>query len=93
MTKGLCHKCYGSNLELEPKPTQLPRCIKCVNPTTEKTYHKTTPITAKQMTTNFTVNTLEGIMKGNAGDYLATGIEGEQWPIKKEIFEKTYKIL
>lgn len=43
------------------------------------------------MTEDFEVKTLEGLMKGKAGDYLATGIQGEQWPIKKNIFEKTYK--
>lgn len=30
-------------------------------------------------------------MKLNAGDYIATGIDGEHWAIDKDIFEKTYE--
>lgn len=39
------------------------------------------------------IETLEGSMLGHKGDYLITGVNGEQYPCKKEIFEKTYKIL
>lgn len=41
----------------------------------------------------FTVLTLEGTMEGHPGDYLIKGVEGELYPCKKEIFEKTYDIL
>lgn len=33
----------------------------------------------------------EGNMKLNAGDYIATGVDGEHWVIAPEIFEKTYE--
>ncbi len=37
------------------------------------------------------IHTREGAIKGCIGrDYIAKGIEGEFYPIKKEIFEKTY---
>lgn len=36
------------------------------------------------------IHTLEGVMHANAEDWIITGVEGEQWPVKKEIFEKTY---
>ena len=36
------------------------------------------------------VNTLEGIMAATPGDYIIRGIEGEYYPCKPEIFEKTY---
>lgn len=39
------------------------------------------------------IHTIEGDMLGKKGDYLITGIEGEKYPCKKEIFEKTYKII
>lgn len=29
--------------------------------------------------------------KLNAGDYIATGVDGEHWAIDKNIFERTYK--
>ena len=55
-----------------------------------KEYLKTATVKAKQMSEPFEVETLEGTMRGNAGDYLCIGVEGEQWPIKKQIFEATY---
>jgi len=50
-------------------------------------------IQAKQMNEDFIIKTLEGLMSGKAGDYIITGVEGEQYPVKKEIFETTYKRL
>ncbi len=55
-----------------------------------KEYRKTATVMAKQMDEDFEVETLEGTMKGKAGDYLCRGPAGEEWPIKKEIFESTY---
>lgn len=37
------------------------------------------------------VPTLEGQMLGGHGDYIIRGIEGEIYPCKAEIFEKTYE--
>ena len=37
------------------------------------------------------INTLEGIMKSNKGDYIILGVNGEVYPIKTDIFEKTYE--
>jgi hypothetical protein len=54
-------------------------------------YQKTQPVKAVQMDEDFEVATLEGIMQGHKGDYLAEGPEGERWPIKESIFDKTYK--
>ena len=39
----------------------------------------------------FLLPTKEGNMKLNAGDYVATGVDGEHWPVKKSIFERTYE--
>jgi hypothetical protein len=47
-------------------------------------------IEAVQMDDTFTVDTLEGQMVGQAGDWLITGINGEKYPCKDEIFRKTY---
>jgi hypothetical protein len=30
-------------------------------------------------------------MKGNIGDWLITGVNGEQYPCKDDIFKKTYE--
>lgn len=37
------------------------------------------------------VSTLEGDMKANIGDYIVKGVEGEFYPCRGDIFEKTYE--
>jgi hypothetical protein len=37
------------------------------------------------------INTLEGKMYINNGDYIITGIKGERYPCKPDIFEATYE--
>lgn len=36
------------------------------------------------------IETLEGTMKANFGDYIIQGVDGELYPCKPDIFEKTY---
>jgi len=56
-----------------------------------KEYRKIATVLAIQMDVPFRVETLEGTMQGNPGDYLVMNKETEEcWPVKKEIFEKTY---
>jgi hypothetical protein len=35
--------------------------------------------------------TLEGIMEASEGDWIITGIKGEQYPCKDDIFQMTYE--
>lgn len=37
------------------------------------------------------IKTLEGTMIANAGDYIIRGVNGELYPCKPDIFEKTYE--
>ena len=37
------------------------------------------------------IETLEGTIKANVGDYIITGVNGEQYPCKPDIFKKTYE--
>jgi len=37
------------------------------------------------------IKTLEGIMRGNCGDYIIKGVQGEIYPCKPDIFEATYE--
>lgn len=37
------------------------------------------------------IHTLEGDMKADVGDYIITGVKGEQYPCKPDIFEQTYE--
>ena len=36
------------------------------------------------------IETLEGVMTANVGDYIIKGVNGEFYPCKQDIFEKTY---
>ena len=48
-------------------------------------------IEAYQTTEEMDVPTLEGIMHANVGDWIITGVHGEQYPCKPDIFELTYE--
>ena len=37
------------------------------------------------------VRTLEGVMTASPGDYIIRGVDGELYPCKPDIFEKTYE--
>lgn len=37
------------------------------------------------------ITTLEGRMHASIGDWIITGVNGEQYPCKPDIFEKTYE--
>lgn len=42
---------------------------------------------------NYYIRTLEGEMKLADGDYIIKGVNGEFYPCKPDIFEKTYDII
>jgi len=50
-------------------------------------------IDAEQNTTGSAIDivTLEGTMRADPGDWIITGIKGESYPCKPEIFEATYE--
>ena len=48
-------------------------------------------IEAVQITRPMTVTTPEGTMNGNPGDWLITGVKGEQYFCKDDIFQQTYE--
>lgn len=39
------------------------------------------------------IATLEGVMTASVGDYIVKGINGEFYPCKPDIFEKTYEFV
>ena len=47
-------------------------------------------VEAYQTEKEFNIDTLEGIMHASIGDYIVTGIDGEQYPVKPNIFENTF---
>lgn len=50
-------------------------------------------ITAYKTDKELIINTLEGPLKAEIGDYIITGLRGEEYPCKPDIFEKTYEIV
>jgi hypothetical protein len=48
-------------------------------------------ITAYQTGDVLEIATLEGTMRADVGDYIITGVNGEQYPCKPEIFWKSYE--
>lgn len=54
----------------------------------------TEKVTTNEIITHEThcdINTLEGVMRGNVGDYIIQGVKGEVYPCKADIFEATYE--
>jgi hypothetical protein len=48
-------------------------------------------IEAYQTDKEMIIHTLEGDMKASVEDYIITGLRGEQYPCKPDIFNKTYE--
>ena len=48
-------------------------------------------VEAYQTDKEMIIHTLEGDMKASVGDFIITGVNGEQYPCKPDIFEKTYE--
>lgn len=58
---------------------------------TKKYRKKPVVIEAYQTDKVLTIHTLEGDMIASKGAYIITGVDGEQYPCKPDIFEKTYE--
>ena len=54
---------------------------------------KAVVVDAVEITEDIEIETLEGTMLGRKGDMLITGVNGEQYPCKREIFDKTYELV
>ena len=48
-------------------------------------------IEAYQTDKELDIPTLEGIMHASVGDWIITGVHGEQYPCKPDVFEETYE--
>lgn len=49
-------------------------------------------IEAYQTEVEMDIETLEGVMHADVGDFIITGVKGEQYPCKPDIFWETYEI-
>lgn len=56
-----------------------------------RAFRKTALTYAVPMVEPFTVETLEGVMQGKPGDWLAIGAAGEMYPIDAAVFAATHE--
>lgn len=77
----------NSKLEINGKPRQV------FNLPFKRFAKRPVVIRAVRLTKPFSVQTLEGVMKGKKGDMLIIGVSGEIYPCDYEIFKKTYQNL
>lgn len=61
----------------------------------EKTFKKfrkiPVVIEAYQTDEEMEIETLEGVMKADKGDWIIRGVKGELYPCKPDVFEMTYE--
>ena len=50
-------------------------------------------IEAYQTSKELIIKTLEGDMIASKGDWIVTGVDGEQYPVKPDILKKTYELV
>lgn len=58
---------------------------------TKKFRKKPIIIEAYQTDKEIIIDTLEGEMHASIGDWIITGVKGEKYPCKPDIFEQTYE--
>lgn len=62
---------------------------------TEVRKYRKRPVIIEQFQTDteLDITTLEGVMHASIGDYIITGVSGEKYPCKPDIFELTYELV
>lgn len=58
-----------------------------------KAIKKPIPVQVARIDESFEIETLEGVMKAKAGDYLIVGVSGELYACEAAIFHQTYDIV
>lgn len=69
---------------------QVERLAEAMRMPIKRYLKKPIPIRALEMMEDFEVDTLEGVMSGKKGDFLAIGNHNELYPIRRDIFEDIY---
>jgi len=58
-----------------------------------RSYKNEVDFMKKEDPTGLSIKTLEGIMIAKVGDFVIKGVNGEFYPCKPDIFEKTYEVV
>ena len=82
-----CHQNKKKASDTPPEPVQEP------TEGPEKGMYRKKPVVIEAYKTDkqVKIKTLEGTMTAEPGDWIITGVEGEQYPCKPAIFNKTYE--
>lgn len=95
----ICRDLGYSTQDYENNKKELGRIVKLVNESEKETViqnkfrKKPVVVEAYQTEVRKYIDTLEGRMKADIGDWIVTGIDGEQYPVKPDIFKQTYEKL
>lgn len=84
---------YVEEVEFYSKVIRLIRELNKENEKAEVKKYRKKPVVveAYQTQKEMIIHTMEGDMKASPGDYIITGVNGERYPCKPDIFEKTYE--
>jgi len=50
-------------------------------------------LVVEESPTEIKIETLEGMMTADKGDWIIRGVHGEFYPVKPDVFEKTYELV
>lgn len=65
--------------------------VKAINEGSVKVVMERDPYDPQSVKPTLSIETLEGVMTAQPGDYIIRGIQGEIYPCKPDIFEATYE--
>lgn len=72
----------------------LTECKEFTGDGAEYIYHDAAyEVNAAPPSVEIIIHTLEGDMRASVGDYIIKGVDGEYYPCKPDIFEKTYEAI
>ena len=82
--KDLSYATVKEALNFMGQPVRTPRGFQVADPFDEY-------MTSVWKSNGISIGTLEGTMLASSGDYIIKGVNGEFYPCKPDIFEKTYE--
>lgn len=54
-------------------------------------WRRTGTVSARQVSTQVSVSTLEGLARAEPGDWIVTAPDGSSWPVPDEVFQRSYE--
>lgn len=60
-------------------------------PLSDGRWRRTGTVMARQVSTQVSVSTLEGVARAEPGDWIVTSPDGNSWPVPDEVFQRSYE--